>query len=351
VNAASWPREDPLLERLLVVDPAEGAYCDASVRDLPAKLRPGDLLVVNDAATLPASLLGRTALGLKLEVRLAARHGTRWTSVLFGAGDWRTKTEDRPPPPPLSAGDRLVFDAQSRERTNEPSATLWARVAHVHSARLLDLEFEADEASFLTRLYRLGRPVQYAYVKDALPLWAVQTRYASRPWAMEMPSAGRPLTWSLLSELDARGIAIARLTHAAGLSSTGDPELDAKLPLPEQADIPASTVVAIRAAQAGGGRVIAVGTSVVRALEGRVARRGELTPGEEETDLIIGPGFRRRVVDGLFTGMHEPTASHYLLLGAFAPAPLLRAAYEHAARAGYQHHEFGDSNLIVDGSV
>jgi S-adenosylmethionine:tRNA ribosyltransferase-isomerase len=86
---------------------------------------------------------------------------------------------------------------------------------------------------------------------------------------------------------------------------------------------------------------------VTRALEGRVARRGELLAGEGETDLLIGPGFRRRVVDGLLTGMHEPTASHYALLGAFAPDALLRDAYEHAARAGYLHHEFGDSNLIV----
>ncbi len=337
MNAATWPRADPLGERLLVVDPRAGRHRDATIRDLPRMLRRGDLIVVNDAATLPASLMGKTAEGEEVEVRLAARRADLWTCVIFGSGDWHTRTEDREAPPRLEPGDRIVFDE-----------ALSARVHAVHSSRLLDVEFDPGGASFLRALYRLGRPIQYAYLSRPLPLWAVQTSYASRPWAVEMPSAGRPITWSLLLELGARGIAVAPLTHAAGLSSTGDRELDARLPLPELSDVPESTVLAILAARARGGRVIAVGTSVVRALEGRVARRGELTAGEAETDLLIGPGFRRRVVDGLLTGMHEPTASHYALLGAFAPAPLLRAAYEHAARTGYLLHEFGDSNLIVD---
>lgn len=337
MNAASWPREDPLGERLLVIDPRASRYGDATVRDLPKMLRRGDLVVVNDAATLPASLMGKTAAGAPIEVRLAARRGETWTSVLFGPGDWHTRTEDRAAPARLAPGDLIVFDE-----------ALSARVRFVHSSRLVDLEFSPGGAGFLRALYRLGRPIQYAYVKRPLPLWAVQTGYASRPWAVEMPSAGRPLTWSLLFELEERGIEVARLTHAAGISSTGDMDLDTRLPLPEHSDIPEATVHAIRDARGRGGRVVAVGTSVVRALEGRVARQGELRAGEGETDLLIGPGFRRRVVDGLFTGMHEPTASHYALLGAFAPGPLLRAAYEQAARVGYLHHEFGDSNLIVD---
>jgi S-adenosylmethionine:tRNA ribosyltransferase-isomerase len=340
VNAATWPREDPLGERLLVIDPRAGAYRDSTVRDLPRFLRPGDLVVVNDAATLPASLMGTASGGDPIEVRLAARHGDAWTCVLFGPGDWHTKTEDRAAPPKLAVGDSIVFDP-----------TLSARVEIVHSRRLVELLFETSGAAFLNSLYRLGRPIQYAYVKGPLPLWAVQTSYAARPWAVEMPSAGRPLTWSLLLELRERGIGVAELTHAAGLSSTGDRDLDAQLPLPEASDIPESTVRAIVETRARGGRVIAVGTSVTRALEGRVAKRGELTPGEGETDLRIGPGFRRKVVDGLLTGMHEPTASHYALLDAFAPASLLGAAYEHAGRVGYLHHEFGDENLILDGAV
>jgi S-adenosylmethionine:tRNA ribosyltransferase-isomerase len=336
VNAATWPRADPRGEKLLVIDPAVGAHWDTEVRKLPEILRPLDLLVVNDAATLPASLLGETQ-GSPVEVRLAARHGDVWTCVVFGEGDWRTKTEDRALAPELRLGQRIVF-----------GANLSARVKVVHSLRLVDLEFEPGGPAFVRALYRLGRPIQYAYVKHALPLWAVQTSYASRPWAVEMPSAGRPLTWSLLVDLRAHGIEVARLTHAAGLSSTGDDELDAKLPFPERSDIPEATVRAVVEARARGGRVIAVGTSVVRALEGRVALRGELTPGEAETDLVMGPGYPRQVTDGLVTGMHEPTASHYALLGTFVPATLLRDAYDHAARTGYLNHEFGDSSLIVD---
>jgi S-adenosylmethionine:tRNA ribosyltransferase-isomerase len=338
MNAATWAREDPLGDRLLVIDPRAATFRDALVRDLPGALRPGDLIVVNDAATLPASLMGRTRAGAPVEVRLAARVGEdTWTSVLFGAGDWHTRTEDRAPPPALAPGDAIVFDA-----------TLSARVRTVRAPRLVDLELSPRGAALLSALYRVGRPIQYAHVARPLPLWAVQTRYAARPWAVEMPSAGRPLTWSLLLELRRRGVGIARLTHAAGLSSTGDPALDLRLPLPERSDIPEPTVRAIGETQDHAGRVVAVGTSVVRALEGRVALRGALSPGEGETDLLIGPGFQRRVVAGLLTGMHEKTASHYALLGAFAPRALLDRAYAYADRAGYLNHEFGDSSLLLE---
>ena len=141
----------------------------------------------------------------------------------------------------------------------------------------------------------------------------------------------------------------ASLTHAAGLSSTGDAALDAALPRPERFDIPASTVEAIHAARAAAGRVVAVGTTVVRALEGRALQSGgRLTPGEGVTDLLMGPGFVPRVVSGLLTGVHDPTTSHYALLQAFAPLPLLREAAQLAEQRGYLGHEFGDSCLILD---
>ena len=164
---------------------------------------------------------------------------------------------------------------------------------------------------------------------------------------MELPSAGRPLTWSLLLDLIRRGVRIAPLTHAAGLSSTGDPDLDALLPLPERYEIPEDTALGIRKTAAAGGRVIAVGTSVVRALEGCAAEHGEVIAGAGETHLRISPSHRLRVVHGLFTGLHEPTASHFHLLQAFAPPALIHEAYAHAEAAGYLGHEFGDSNLIL----
>ena len=214
------------------------------------------------------------------------------------------------------------------------------------SPRLVELRFLAEEARVWTCLYEHGEPVQYAHVARPLRLAEVQTRYASRPWAAEMPSAGRPLTAAILLALRRRGVALASLTHAAGLSSIGDAELDAVLPLPERYDIPARTVTLVEAARARGGRVIAVGTTVVRALEGATREAGRLEAGAGVTGLVIGPGFAPRCVDGLLTGMHAPGESHYELLRAFVRRPWLDAAIAHAERAGYRNHEFGDTCLI-----
>jgi S-adenosylmethionine:tRNA ribosyltransferase-isomerase len=320
VRAASWPRQ-PLAERLLHVDPRSGGLRDLSLAELPSLLRPGDLLVLNDAATLPASLLARDPRGAPCEVRLAGEgEGGHWRAVLFGAGDWRTRTEDRPAPPILDAGDRLSFGDD-----------LGAMVVAVSglSPRLVELRFDLQGAALIAALYRQGRPVQYSYLAGELRLWHVQSRFASRPWAVEPPSAGRPLTWALLTALRRRGVGLARLTHAAGLSST-----------PE-------TVAAIRAAQAGGGRIVAAGTTVVRALESAAAGHGGLQPGPGTARLRLFAGFRLRVVDGILTGLHEPGTSHFALLGAFASPDVLDAASRHAEAAGYLADEFGDTSLVL----
>jgi S-adenosylmethionine:tRNA ribosyltransferase-isomerase len=332
---APRPRAD---RRLLLLDRQTGAIGDAQLDDLPSLLRPGDLLVVNDAATLPGSLPARAPSGVAVEVRLvrARQGGRRWQAVLFGAGDWRTPTERRPAPEPLRPGDRLDV------------AGLGAVVERVSgtSVRLFDLAFEAELDAVWAAIYRHGRPIQYAHVPAPLALWSVQTAYAARPWAAEAPSAGVPLDWSLLSALRQRGVALAAVTEGAGLSSTGDPALDEALPLPERFEVPPATVAAVETARAREGRVIAVGTTVVRALESAAAS-GELLPSSGDTDLLIGPGYRLRVVDGLFTGIHEPTATHFALLQAFASRGELDAAYAHAERGGYLGHEFGDTNLIL----
>jgi S-adenosylmethionine:tRNA ribosyltransferase-isomerase len=176
----------------------------------------------------------------------------------------------------------------------------------------------------------------------------VQTAYASRPWAAELPSAGRPLGAELLGRLARAGVRVAAVTHAAGLSSTGDPAIDAALPLPERFDVPSPTIASIASARAAGGRVIAVGTSVVRALEGCASLHGgALAAGEGVTELVIRRAFEPRIVDGLFTGIHEPSASHFELLQAFAPLELVMEAYAHAESVGYLGHEFGDASLIL----
>jgi S-adenosylmethionine:tRNA ribosyltransferase-isomerase len=340
--ASTYPaRRDAV--RLLVVDPVGGAVSEAVFDRLPDLLRTGDLVVVNDAATLPASLLGRDDRGRPLELRLAHRHDDgRFTAVLFGAGDWHTRTEDRPPPPRLEVGARLRF----------PEALTAQVVARSPlSGRLCEVRFDRAGDALWAVLYRIARPVQYAHLAHDLPLWSVQNVYAARPWAFEMPSAGRALSWQILLDLRRRGVQLHRLTHAAGLSATGDPDLDARLPLPERYDIPAETARAVNRTRAAGGRVVAVGTTVVRALEGAARAAGDqgLPAGPGETDLRIGPQHRLLVTDGLLSGLHEPGESHFQLLRAFAPADLLRAAHTRAVARGYLSHELGDALLILPG--
>jgi S-adenosylmethionine:tRNA ribosyltransferase-isomerase len=189
--------------------------------------------------------------------------------------------------------------------------------------------------------------VQYAHRAAPLPLWAVQTVYASRPWSAEMPSAGRPLTWDTLLALRRRGIGVASLTHAAGLSATGDAVLDAALPLPEPYDIPVETVAAIAATRARGGRIIAIGTTVVRALESAAAATGDIAAGPGLAALVITPAHRMRIVDGIVSGLHGPEESHFRLLGALVARDTLDRALDRAADAGLHGHELGDACLIA----
>lgn len=350
MTPATAPRDDRAGARMLVLDAGSGRQADGHARDLARWLGAGDLLIVNDAATLPGSLQARAwreeqgrsdiLLSEEVEVRLTGVGAATWQVALLGAGDWRTPTERRPAPPRLEVGDRLVF-----------GAGLAAAVVAISrlSPRLCELRFDREGAPLWAALYRLGRPVQYAYMGEPLALWSVQTVFAGRPWAAEMPSAGRPLDWDTLLALRRGGVEIAAVTHAAGLSSTGDAALDAALPLRERFEVPAATVAAIARARARGGRVIAVGTTVVRALEGCARAHGELRAGVGETDLLLGPGFVPRVVDGLVTGMHGPGESHFELLQAFAGEAALRTAFERAAGDGYLAHEFGDVALILAG--
>jgi S-adenosylmethionine:tRNA ribosyltransferase-isomerase len=326
--------------RLLVIDPAARSVRTTHVDALADFLRAGDLLVVNDAATLPASLAACTERGEPIELRLLGPpEGDVWTAVLLGAGDYRMRTEDRPPPVALSAGARIIIAPELGASVIERSTL---------SERLVRLRFDVSGAALWTRLYRHGRPVQYAYQREPLALWSVQTLYAARPWASEMPSAGRFLSMRIFERLRRRGVPIAHLTHAAGLSATGDPAIDRALPLPERYDLPQATVDAVRRCRERGGRVIAVGTSVVRALESAYVRGGGvLIAGEAVTSLRIDRRHRLAVVDGLVTGIHTPEESHFDLLRAFLDEQLLSEGHARARALGYRLHEFGDVSLIV----
>jgi S-adenosylmethionine:tRNA ribosyltransferase-isomerase len=203
----------------------------------------------------------------------------------------------------------------------------------------------------LRALYAHAKPIQYSYAAEPLQLWDVQNRYASRPWAFELPSAGRPLTFEALFAIEKRGATLTHITHAASISSTGNVKLDARLPLAERYEISEQAAATLRRAREDDGRVIAVGTSVVRALEGHADANGIVHAGRGETELRLSGSYQPRVVAGLLTGLHEPGTSHFDLLEAFAPRPLLQRAVEHAARTGYLQHEFGDSCLVLAGAL
>ena len=307
---------------------------------LPDVLRRGDLVVANDAATLPASLAGRHLRTTSaIEVRLAGRDSLndieRFSAIVFGAGDFRTRTEERSAPPVLVAGDLLAL------------GPLTARVeATLDHPRLIALRFDGCPDEIWEGLARHGRPIQYAHLQESLALWDVWTAIAGPPVAFEPPSAGFVLDWQMLSRMRARGIEFATLTHAAGISSTGDPALDARLPFDEPYRIPPSTAAAIRRARASGRRIVALGTTAVRALEHAGRHGGDVRAGDAVATQRVGPTTRLRVVDAVISGTHEPGTSHHDLLRAFADAPTLRRLAVELDAHRYLPHEFGDSVLI-----
>jgi S-adenosylmethionine:tRNA ribosyltransferase-isomerase len=337
--AADRPVQRPPDARLLVID-ADGRVAQAPRSRFVDFLRPGDLVVANDAATLPASLGGRhVKSGAAIEARLAGRSSlsrddVRFSTVVFGAGDYRTRTEDRAPPPALSRGDSLQLGPLT--------ASVEALLGH---PRFVTLHFAGAPQDVWAGIARHGRPVQYAYIRTPLALWDVWTPIATAPVAFEPPSAGFVLDWKSLGAMRSRGVAFATLTLAAGLSSTGDPALDARLPLDEPYTIPAATASAVRRAKATARRVVAIGTTAVRALEHAVARDGVVHTGVGVADQRIGARTELRIVDAILSGTHEPDTSHYQVLRAFADGAALGRASAALEACGYRSHEFGDSML------
>jgi len=328
--------------RLMVVD-ASGHVVHQRCADFPALVHRGDVVIANDAATLPASLSGiHVATGSPIELRLAGRrslrahHIDRFTAVAFGAGDFRTPTESRPLPPPFSTGDLL--------RLGPLEAVVRAILDH---PRLIEITFDGSAHEIWEGLARHGRPIQYSYLPAPLAVWDTWTAIASRPVAFEAPSAGFLFDWRLVHSLRARGATFVTLTHAAGISSTGDPRLDAMFPLAEAYEIPARTANAIETARHRGGRIIAVGTTVVRALEAAAAYDGRVRAGSASATQRVGARTRLQVVDALVTGQHEPGTSHYEFLRAFHDDSVLRRMSAEAEMHGYRTHEFGDSLFIV----
>jgi S-adenosylmethionine:tRNA ribosyltransferase-isomerase len=327
---ATVPPEARGLERdgvRLLVSTREG-HTHACFRDLPGFLAPGDLLIVNESATLPASLPAAGRIGPFL-LNLSTR---------FGKGLWLAEprwSRSKPGPLPLAPGEQVqVGDVAARMVASYPGLP-----------RLWFVRFDGDVDRAMARW---GRPIRYGYVEKDLPLEAYQTVFARTPGSAEMPSAARPFTPRDLNALRARGIGIAGLVLHTGVSSleVETEEVEAQPLYPEPFRIPAATARAVNAARGEGRRVIAVGTTVVRALE-TACRRGVVRPMAGCTRVYIHPGRKICPVDGLLTGFHDPVSSHLAMLYTLASPGLVRSAYAEALRERYLWHEFGDSHLIL----
>ncbi|SNY70196.1 S-adenosylmethionine:tRNA ribosyltransferase-isomerase [Paractinoplanes atraurantiacus] len=289
--------------------------------ELPRILEAGDLLVVNNSATVPAAI--DTEDGLVVHVSTEHADGSWLVELRRSAGG--STAPFAPGTGPARAGLRLPVPEGAVTLLHPYTSRLWTAKADVPGTRV-------------DYLARHGRPIRYDYTDRDWPLATYQNAYATEPGSAEMPSAGRPLTGAVLAELAGRGILVAPITLHTGVASA---EVD-EPPYPEWYAVPRPTTRLIEHVRAGGGRVIAVGTTVVRALE--TAWDG---PASGWTDLVIGPERPVRSVDGLLTGLHEPRASHLRMLSAVTGPAALRAAYDEALRGRYRWHEFGDVHLLL----
>ena len=319
--------------RLLVISRATGGLEHARFDELGKFLRPGDLLVFNSSRTLPAALTACGATGPCIEMRLAQHlPDDSWLALLVcKAGD------------PFGCGLRVGMHL---DFGRDLAAEVLERDERI--PRLWKIRFSKTGSELLDSIYRLGQPIRYEYVSAPWDLDYYQTVYAREPGSVEMPSAGRAFTWKLLFALRQQGIDFAHLVLHTGLSSYLDDELDRTHPASEE-EYFLSQMAAdkIDRARQRAGRVIAVGTTVVRALESIALENGKIKSAHAYTRLQIGSDHELKMVDALLTGLHEPEASHLDLLTAFLPAPRIKAAYSEAIREGYLWHEFGDLNLII----
>jgi len=333
--------------RLLVAQRDRLALVHDSFRGLPAHLHAGDLLVVNTSATIPAALPATRADGAAVDLHLSTpvpgavetargrvltapgygvepERSPRWVVELRRAGA-RFRS--------AGAGERLALPAGG-------SAELVA--SYLSPGRLwiaaLDLPAPLDRY-----LAQHGHPIAYGHLSRPRSLRDLQTVFADEPGSAEMPSAGRPFTQRVLDDLLARGVQVAPLVLHTGVASLERGER----PYPERYRVSATTATRVNAHRAAGGRVIAVGTTVVRALETVAARDGRVEPGAGWTGLMVTPERGVRAIDGLITGWHEPDASHLLMLEAVGGRDLIERSYDAALTAGYRWHEFGDSHLIL----
>ncbi len=305
--------------RLLVSRGSSGQISHHRFAELP--LLAGDLLVVNTSATLPAAVRAGGELAVHFSTQLP---DGAWLTELRRVKDKTSMPNGAGYPGQvigLPGGAELTLISRATSR-------LWR-------ARL--------SVAVVPYLLRHGRPIRYSYVRRDWPLAAYQTVFARHPGSAEMPSASRPFSPAVAADLVSRGVLIAPLTLHAGVSSL---EADED-PYPEPYDVPPATARLVNHVRASGGRVIAAGTTVVRALETAAGPDGVVAPAAGWTSHVVTPQTGVAAVDGLLTGLHEPRSSHLRMLAAFAGTELLSQCYQEAITAGYLWHEFGDVHLLL----
>jgi S-adenosylmethionine:tRNA ribosyltransferase-isomerase len=316
--------------RLMVARRSDGEIAHKLFCELPEILEPGDLVVVNVSATIPGALSGSRSDGTAVRVHVATRAPDlplHWRVV-----ELRSATGSQPAGG--HTGERIALPG---------GTTLELVVPYARSARLMLGRLDGARGSLEEYLATYGSPIRYGYASAEWPLEAYQNVYATSPGSAEMPSAGRPFTAELIARLVARGILVAPLTLHTGVSSPERREP----PFPEWFDVPEATAGLVRVVHGWRGRVIAVGTTVVRALESVAGPGEEVSAGSGWTNRIVTPACPPQVVDGIITGWHEPEASHMMMLEALAGPELLDRSYREALAREYLWHEFGDSHLLL----
>ena len=317
--------------RLMVTHRSGLGVAHRSFGDLGDALAPGDVLVVNTSAVVPAALDAHGPHGEVLRLHLSTEQpGGFWVAEpRLPAGPGTERYRDRPP-------SHLVLAGGGRAELLAPYP------AGTDAQRLWLVRLDLPTAT-LDYLATHGQAIRYAHADAAWPVEAYQSVFSRVPGSAEMPSAARPFTDALVTELVTRGIVIAPLTLHTGVSSqeAGEP------PYAERYSVPAATATLVNGARRDGRRVIAVGTTVVRALETTADEAGRSHPGHGWTELVVTPERGVRVVDGLLTGWHEPESSHLAMLEAVGGHELVDRSYTAAVAKGYRWHEFGDSHLIL----
>lgn len=330
---ASEPPEARGLERdkvRLMVSHRDGDHIEHTrFTELPDLLKAGDVLVVNTSGTMNAALPAMRKDGTPLELRLSTRlPADLWTVELR-----QPKGNTTVPFREAETGEEILLPDSAKATLHTPyplGSRLW--IASLKLPNPLEVYLDLH-----------GAPIRYAYVHEGWPLDYYQTVYATERGSAEMPSAGRAFTTELVTNLVANGVQVAPLLLHTGVASLEDDEP----PYEEFYKVPSTTARIVNNAHAAGGRVIAVGTTVVRALETVTDESGEIHPGEGWTRLIVTPERGVKAVDAMLTGLHEPRSTHLMMLEALAGQEHLKLAYEEALREQYLWHEFGDLHLIL----